>query len=97
MILITGSAGFIGFHLAEKLLKNNINVIGLDNINSYYQQKLKYDRLKNLGIAEDDIEEDKQIKSKSYTNFIFYKTSLENKKQLDLIFSNEKPTIIIKL
>ncbi len=96
-ILITGAAGFIGFHLAEKLLKNNIEVIGLDNINSYYLQKLKYDRLKNLGISKNDIKENKQIKSKLFSNFIFYKTSLENKNKLDSIFSNEKPTIIINL
>ena len=44
-ILITGSAGFIGYHLTEKLLKKNINVIGIDNINNYYDTKLKKNRI----------------------------------------------------
>ena len=48
MILITGVAGFIGFHLADKLLSQNINMIGIDNLNDYYDVKLKKDRLKNL-------------------------------------------------
>ena len=47
-ILITGCAGFIGYHLSKYLIKKNINVIGVDNINNYYDTKLKKDRLKNL-------------------------------------------------
>ena len=49
-ILITGCAGFIGYHLSKYLIKKNINVIGVDNINNYYDTKLKKDRLKNLFI-----------------------------------------------
>ena len=47
-ILITGVAGFIGFHLAKKLLEKNFRVIGLDNLNNYYSKKIKIDRLKIL-------------------------------------------------
>ena len=47
-IIVTGSAGFIGFSLCKKLLKKNINVIGIDNLNSYYDIKLKKERNKNL-------------------------------------------------
>ena len=47
-ILVTGAAGFIGFHLAKKLIKNNFLVIGIDNFNNYYNVKLKKDRLKVL-------------------------------------------------
>ena len=47
-ILVTGCAGFIGFHLAKRLLKKNINVIGLDNINDYYDVNLKLSRLSIL-------------------------------------------------
>ena len=47
-ILVTGVAGFIGFHLCEKLLENNHQVLGIDNINNYYDVNLKKNRLKNL-------------------------------------------------
>ena len=49
-ILVTGTAGFIGFHLANRLLIENYEVIGIDNLNNYYDTKLKIDRLKELGI-----------------------------------------------
>ena len=48
MYLVTGCAGFIGFHFSLLLLKKGKKVIGIDNINNYYDQKLKRDRLKNL-------------------------------------------------
>ena len=49
-ILVTGAAGIIGYHLCEYLLKNGYIVIGLDNINDYYDVNLKYARLNELGI-----------------------------------------------
>ena len=49
-ILVTGTAGFIGFHLAKKLLERGDEVVGLDNINDYYDVNLKYARLNELGI-----------------------------------------------
>ena len=51
-ILITGTAGFIGFHLAQKLLKHGHSLIGIDNINDYYDVELKYARLKVCGISK---------------------------------------------
>ena len=48
MILVTGCAGFIGYHFSEKVLKKNKKIIGIDNLNNYYDLKLKKDRLKNL-------------------------------------------------
>ena len=58
-ILITGTAGFIGFHLAERLLKEGHSVIGVDSLNSYYDVNLKKDRLSFSGI--DNIKESSQV------------------------------------
>ena len=63
-ILITGCAGFIGFHLSHFLLKKKFFVYGIDNLNNYYDVKLKESRLSIL---------------KNYKNFIFYKFDLQNK------------------
>ena len=65
--LITGSAGFIGFHLTRKLLLKKHQVVGLDNLNEYYNFNLKKNRIKNL----------KKISPKK--NFIFIKVDLNNK------------------
>ena len=51
-ILVTGVAGFIGFHLVNSLVKDGYEVIGLDSINDYYDTNIKYDRLKELGIND---------------------------------------------
>jgi len=56
MILVTGAAGFIGYHTCDSLLKQGHFVIGLDNVNDYYDVSLKYDRLKELGISRSDAE-----------------------------------------
>ena len=57
-LLLTGTAGFIGYSLTKKLLEtdSDIQIVGLDNINDYYDQRLKYGRLADLGFAESDIE-----------------------------------------
>lgn len=57
-ILVTGTAGFIGFHLAKKLLERGDEVVGLDNINDYYDVNLKYARLAELGIDRNEVESD---------------------------------------
>ena len=71
-ILVTGAAGFIGFNLCEKLIKDEFEVIGVDNINSYYDRNLKFSRLEEL----------KKIKG----SFIFYKEDIEDMKNLETIF-----------
>ena len=69
-ILITGVAGFIGFNVARKFLNLNYKIIGIDNLNNYYNPQIKNDRLKNL----------------SHKNFIFYKSDIRSKKLLEKIF-----------
>lgn len=85
-ILVTGSAGFIGFHLSQKLLDKGYNVVGLDNINDYYDPKLKFDRLKELGIIKEEISYGKIVKSNKYSRFEFIKLNLEDKLELDQFF-----------
>ena len=95
-ILITGTAGFIGFHLAEKLLLKGHSVVGIDQVNDYYDINLKYDRLKYSGIdiTKEMIEGVNSLKHKDYK---FYKCSLEDKKSLDGIFEKEKPNAVCNL
>ena len=88
-ILVTGTAGFIGFHLANRLLARGDEVVGLDNINDYYDIRVKYGRLKEAGIDE-EIEYNKLIDSNKYPNYKFIKLNLEDKENLDKLFENEK-------
>lgn len=81
-ILITGAAGFIGFHLSEKLLKKGIHIIGYDNLNDYYDVRLKESRLKIL---------------KQYGQFTFIKGDLTDMTLLERIFIEYKPEIVVNL
>ena len=87
-ILVTGTAGFIGFHLANKLVKKGYDVIGLDSINDYYDISVKYGRLKDAGFLTEDISYNKLITSNKYSNYRFIKLNLEDKDNLDEIFKN---------
>lgn len=96
-ILITGAAGFIGFHLAKHLLSNDIAVAGLDNFNDYYSTTLKYDRLAQLGIEESVISDHQTINSSVFPKFSFQKIDITNQESLDKFFSLSKPDIICHL
>ncbi|PHD54920.1 capsular biosynthesis protein CpsI [Bacillus toyonensis] len=81
-ILVTGAVGFIGFHLTKRLLAQDINVIGVDSINDYYDILLKKDRLKIL---------------KKNDNFEFHKIDISNKEKLIQLFKDRKVNIVINL
>ena len=90
-ILVTGTAGFIGYHLAKRLLKRGDEVVGIDNINDYYDQRVKYGRLKETGIDKDvDIEYAKPIQSTTYSNYTFIKLNLEDRAAIEELFEREK-------
>lgn len=91
-ILVTGAAGFIGYHLCEALLKQNIDVIGLDNINDYYDVTLKFDRLSQLGISKDDaaLFDTKCESSTHGAKFEFVRMRLEDREALPALFKNTK-------
>lgn len=81
-ILVTGSAGFIGYHLSKALLEYGCHVIGFDNMNPYYDVSLKESRLHLL---------------KEYGRFRFFQDDLSNKQALERIFTDEKPDIVVNL
>ncbi len=87
-ILVTGAAGFIGFHLCEKLLALGHTVVGLDNLNDYYDVNLKLDRLKQLGVLSVDnynVIYDSETYKKA---FKFIKLDLEDRENLPKLFEN---------
>lgn len=86
--LVTGVAGFIGFHLSKRLLEEGYDVVGLDNINDYYSTDLKYARLELLGISRNESKtEELPCNSNIYPSFTFYRIDLVNTKALKKLFS----------
>ncbi|MDV7140107.1 NAD-dependent epimerase [Maribacter sp. TH_r10] len=100
-ILVTGAAGFIGFHVSKKLISLGHKVVGLDNINDYYDVNLKYERLKQLGINKKGAEIfDTPSQSDSHPDpdtFNFIRMHLENKERLEELFKNEKFDVVCNL
>jgi len=80
-IIVTGAAGFIGYNLTEKLLANKYKVIGIDNLNDYYEVALKENRIKNI----------------THDNFSLHRINLEDREALNKVFDIEKPNIVINL
>ena len=81
-ILVTGAAGFIGFHTSQRLLESGHEVIGLDNLNDYYDVNLKNDRLNIL---------------RKFESFSFRQNNLEDKDEIDRIFQEDRPQRVIHL
>ena len=82
-ILITGVAGFIGYHLSKKLLENGLSIVGYDNLNDYYDVSLKKTRLEDLSLNE--------------ANFYFIKGDLADEKKIIQIFEKFHPHIVVNL
>jgi len=89
-ILVTGTAGFIGHVLAKKLLARGDEVVGLDNINDYYDVNLKYGRLKELGIERESVKENSFTNSKIHAKHKFIKLDLADRTGMEKLFSEER-------
>lgn len=91
-ILVTGAAGFIGFHLCKALLESGYDVVGLDNLNDYYDVGLKKARLKELGISSPYLK-----KSTSKKGFLFYYVDIANMKALNAVFESHQFELVFHL
>ncbi len=99
VVLLTGIAGFIGFHFARRLMAEGHRVIGIDNVNDYYDVELKYSRLRQLGFSDADTD---RLRQKSEArlelpDLVFYKVDLQKRGETAEIFKNEKPELVVHL
>ena len=97
-ILVTGAAGFIGFHTCLKLVNQGHDVHGIDNINNYYDPKLKFDRLKELGFDETESKLFKnEVQSNKFNSLRFSRIDLVDYKTIDNLFMQEQFEVVCNL
>lgn len=97
-ILVTGAAGFIGSAVAERLASEGNSIVGVDNINDYYDIRLKYARLRRSGFdVQDHLEFNVEIKSKLYDDYRFIKLDIADKENIDKLFERERFDIVVNL
>jgi len=95
-ILITGAAGFIGYHVSKNLLKEGHQIIGLDNLNSYYSAELKTARLGDLGVSYKGFESN-EIKSINEYDYLFNPFDLDDRSAIENLFIDHKFDVVIHL
>ncbi|MDE0558952.1 NAD-dependent epimerase [Algoriphagus sp. NF] len=95
--LVTGAAGFVGFHVSKALVERGDTVVGLDIINDYYDINLKFDRLDFLGIQKNKLEANQKLESEKFSNFNFVRMDLAQKEPLMDLFGSEKFDVVIHL
>ena len=86
-VLVTGAAGFIGFHLSHLLQKHGFQVTGIDAINDYYDPNLKYARLQEIGIPRASVSYGRRIASESHPGFLFQQVQLEDREAMQDLFA----------
>lgn len=96
-VLVTGAAGFIGYHLSKALLGQGNEVIGLDNLNAYYDVALKHDRLSQLGIDATAVKEGIAVGSRLYPSLQFIKMDLTERDALEQLFCKEHFDVVCNL
>ncbi len=96
-ILVTGTAGFIGFHIAKRLVERGDTVVGIDNINDYYDVNLKYARLAESGISREAEHWNTRVQSTRYSEYAFMRMNLEDREGLMRLFKEEKFDRVVHL
>jgi UDP-glucuronate 4-epimerase len=88
-ILVTGTAGFIGFHVANRLLARGDEVVGLDSINDYYDVRVKYGRLAQAGIRQENIKPNELVQSSLHKNYQFIQLDLAQSEAINALFKEQ--------
>ena len=96
-VLVTGTSGFIGFHLAKHLAERGDEVVGLDSINDYYDVGLKVARLAQCGVNENATEWGRMVCSDHYSNYRFIRMRLEDRKGMEHLFAAEQFDKVVNL
>jgi len=96
-VLVTGAAGFIGFHVSKRLLERGDIVIGIDNINDYYDVNLKYARLAECGISREAEKWGIKVQSTKYSDYSFIRMNLEDAESIIDLFTKEKFNRVVHL
>ncbi|MBR2931800.1 MAG: NAD-dependent epimerase [Rikenellaceae bacterium] len=96
-ILVTGAAGFIGFHLVRRLTERGDEVVGLDSLNDYYDRRMKFGRLAAAGVVESEVAPQRMVQSSRYAGYRFVQMALEEREALERLFAEERFDVVVNL